>query len=112
MIDPNWLKPGGVVPVNAQTTKALVDEVIRLREFQGEIEEAEARVCPEDVGFEEYIRHLLSKLALAAEDAAGLRDDLAARCLPAIYEHHTKLTDAAADLAYEQAEEMLRARAK
>lgn len=39
-----------------------------------------------------------------------LRDYFAAACLPAIYEHMTQLTDRAADLAYEQADEMMRAR--
>ena len=63
MIDPRWLKPGGVVPVDMPTTQALVNEVIRLREYQGEIEEAEARCCPEDVGFEEWIGVLDKRLA-------------------------------------------------
>lgn len=39
-----------------------------------------------------------------------LRDYFAAACLPAIYEHMTQITDRAADLAYEQADEMMRAR--
>lgn len=39
-----------------------------------------------------------------------LRDKLAAACLPAIYAAHSMFTDCAADLAYEQADEMLRAR--
>jgi len=44
------------------------------------------------------------------DDKMTLRDQLAAACLPAIYEHFTKLTDRAAELAYEQADEMLKAR--
>ena len=39
-----------------------------------------------------------------------LRDQIAAACLPAIYASMTQLTDRAADLAYEQADEMIRAR--
>lgn len=37
-----------------------------------------------------------------------LRDLMAAACLPAIYAHHTMLTDRAAELAYEQADAMLK----
>lgn len=44
--------------------------------------------------------------------APTLRDWMAIMALPAIYEHQAKLTDLAADLAYAQADEMLRARAK
>jgi hypothetical protein len=44
------------------------------------------------------------------EPALTLRDKLAAACLPAIYEHMTQLTDRAAVLAYEQADEMIKAR--
>lgn len=39
-----------------------------------------------------------------------LRDQLAAAALVAIYQTQTMLTDRAADLAYEQADEMIRAR--
>ena len=39
-----------------------------------------------------------------------LRDKMAAACLPAIYASMTQLTDRAAELAYEQADEMIRAR--
>ena len=39
-----------------------------------------------------------------------LRDQLACACLPAIYASMTQLTDRAAELAYEQADEMIRAR--
>lgn len=41
-----------------------------------------------------------------------LRDLMAVACLAAIYEHHSKFTDRAAELAYEQADEMLKARDK
>lgn len=44
------------------------------------------------------------------QPALSERDLLAAACLPAIYAHHTMLTDRAAELAYEQADEMLKAR--
>lgn len=40
----------------------------------------------------------------------SLRDQLAAAALPAIYQTQTMLTDRAAELAYEQADEMLRVR--
>lgn len=40
----------------------------------------------------------------------SLRDQLAAAALPAIYQTQTVLTDRAATLAYEQADEMLKAR--
>ena len=39
-----------------------------------------------------------------------LRDRLATACLPAIYQTQTMLTDRAAELAYEQADEMLKVR--
>lgn len=39
-----------------------------------------------------------------------LRDKMAAACLPAIYASMTQLTDRASVLAYEQADEMLKAR--
>jgi len=42
-------------------------EVERLKTWQGEIEEREAAVCPEDVGFDEYIRCLEKRLAAALE---------------------------------------------
>ena len=44
------------------------------------------------------------------EAKPSLRDCLAALALPAIYQHQTMLTDRAAELAYEQADEMLKAR--
>ena len=44
------------------------------------------------------------------EPALTLRDKMAAACLPAIYASQTMLTDRAAVLAYEQADEMLKAR--
>lgn len=40
----------------------------------------------------------------------SLRDKMAAACLPAIYANMTQFTDRAAELAYEQADEMLKAR--
>lgn len=43
-------------------------------------------------------------------DEMTLRDKLAASCLSAIYQHHTMWTCRAAELAYEQADEMLKAR--
>lgn len=49
--------------------------------------------------------------SIERETELTLRDKLAAVCLAAIYEHQTFMTDRAADLAYEQADEMLRARA-
>ena len=48
----------------------------------------------------------------AKVDAAVAENKLAAACLPAIYAHHTKMTDCAAKLAYEQADEMMKARAQ
>ena len=33
MIDKRWLEPGGIVPIDAETTGLLVKEVIRLREW-------------------------------------------------------------------------------
>ena len=39
-------------------------ELESLRVFQRKIEEAEARCCPEDVGFEEYIAALKKRLAI------------------------------------------------
>lgn len=42
-------------------------ELARLREFQRNVEEAEARCCPEDVGFEEYIGILTKRLAAIAD---------------------------------------------
>lgn len=44
------------------------------------------------------------------EATLTLRDKMAVACLPAIYQQHTMLTDRAAELAYEQADEMLKAR--
>ena len=44
------------------------------------------------------------------EPPLTLRDKLAAACLPAIYANMTQLTDRAAELAYEQADEMIRVR--
>jgi hypothetical protein len=44
------------------------------------------------------------------QPALSERDLLAAACLPAIYANMTQLTDRAAVLAYEQADEMLKAR--
>lgn len=46
----------------------------------------------------------------AYQPALSERDLLAAACLPAIYAHMTQFTDRAAELAYEQADEMLKAR--
>lgn len=46
------------------------------------------------------------------ENEMDLRDQIAAACLPAIYASMTQLTDRAAVLAYEQADEMLKARVK
>ena len=43
-------------------------------------------------------------------DEITVRDMIACACLPSIYASVTQLTDRAADLAYEQADEMLRAR--
>jgi hypothetical protein len=40
-------------------------ELERLREFQSRVEEAEARCCPEDVGFEEWIGILQKRLSTA-----------------------------------------------
>ena len=47
-------------------------ELERLREFQNKIEEAEARCCPEDVGFEEWIGVLKKRLAPSAIDALSV----------------------------------------
>lgn len=58
-----------------EAAQAASGELERLREYQAKVQEAEGRVCPEDVGFEEYIRHLLAKLALSAENDAG-REEL------------------------------------
>jgi len=44
------------------------------------------------------------------EPQLTLRDKMAAACLPAIYAQFSQLTDRAAELAYEQADEMLKAR--
>lgn len=44
------------------------------------------------------------------QPALSERDLMAAAVLPAIYAHHSMLTDVAARLAYEQADEMLKAR--
>jgi hypothetical protein len=44
-------------------------------------------------------------------ETMSVRDEIAAACLPAIYANMTQLTDRAAELAYEQADEMLKARA-
>lgn len=49
-------------------------------------------------------------LPITEDNELDIRDKLAAACLPAIYEHMTQLTDRAAELAYEQADEMLKAR--
>ena len=50
-------------------------ELERLREFQAKVEEAEARCCPEDVGFEEWIGELERRLGgtnAMASQAIGL----------------------------------------
>jgi hypothetical protein len=52
----------------------------RAEDHMRRVEEAEARCCPEDFGFEEYIRHLLAKLALNAEDAAGRDEEYICKC--------------------------------
>jgi hypothetical protein len=44
-------------------------EIERLRKWHVDVEEREAAVCPEDVGFDEYIRVLDRKLTTACADA-------------------------------------------
>lgn len=58
----------------------------------------------------EQAARLQAQLGRPEGEALALRDRLAAASLPAIYERMTMLTDRAAELAYEQADEMLRAR--
>src|SRR4051812_41998306 len=47
-------------------------------------------------------------LAQASRTELTLRDRMAIEVLPAIYEAHSMLTDRAAELAYEQADEMMK----
>lgn len=46
------------------------------------------------------------------QEFPSLRDVLAVSCLPAVYQSMTQEMDKAAELAYQQADEMLKARAK
>lgn len=50
-------------------------EAASLRQQLAAIAEREAAVCPEDVGFDEYIRALQKQLAAAREDGERLRRD-------------------------------------
>lgn len=51
----------------------MTTDLERLREFQRDVEEAEGRCCPEDVGFEEWIGILQKRLAEAEANAARYR---------------------------------------
>lgn len=63
-----------------------------------------------DAGENALAANLVRAMLAAPSATLPLRDQLAAAALPAIYAQHTMLTDAAAALAYEQADEMLNVR--
>jgi hypothetical protein len=55
----------------ARINTALHVEIERMTRWQTDVENREAACCPEDVGFDEYIRSLEQKLATARADAIG-----------------------------------------
>lgn len=53
------------------TIQTLQERLTAANDFNNDVVEREAAVCPEDVGFDEYIRSLETKLATAREKAIG-----------------------------------------
>lgn len=57
---------------------------------------------------DDFIRALENYADALERDFPSRRELLAAACLPAIYQHQTMFTDRAAELALEQADEIIR----
>lgn len=58
------------------TIQILQERLAQANEFNDDVVEREAAVCPEDVGFDEYIRSLQSRLSEVEQERDDLRQEV------------------------------------